>query len=325
MMKTRKLGWTDLDLSLIGLGTWAIGGGDWEYAWGPQDDDLSVSTIVNAVEKGINWIDTAAAYGLGHSEKIVGRAIKELPEKPLIATKCGFVWDKDRHIHSSLKRRSIRSEAEQSLKRLGVGKIDLYQIHWPTPDEDIEEAWGEIAGLVKEGKIRYAGVSNFTVQQIERVKKIHPVASLQPPYNMLRRGVESELLGYCAKNKIGVIAYSPMERGLLSGKFTREGISALPADDHRRTASPFIEPELSANLELIEGLRPIKAKYNCTLAQLAIAWVLRRNEVTSAIVGARRPQQAEENAKAGRLELSKSDIELIETLLKTRENTFASK
>ena len=324
-MKTRKLGWTDLNLSVIGLGTWAIGGGNWEYAWGPQDDELSIFTVINAVEAGINWIDTAAAYGLGHSEKIVGKAIKELSEKPLIATKCGLVWDKDRHIYSSLKRLSIRSEAEQSLKRLGVDKIDLYQIHWPMPDEDIEEAWEEIAKLVKEGKIRYAGVSNFTLQQIERVKKIHPVASLQPPYNMLRRGVENELLKYCDENKIGVVAYSPMERGLLSGKFTRERIKALPADDHRRTASPFIEPELSANLELIEGLRPIAAKYNCTLAQLAIAWVLRRYEVTSAIVGARRPEQATENAAAGQPELSKGDIEAIEKLLKTRENAFASK
>jgi len=324
-MKHRKLGSTDLNLSTIGLGTWAIGGGNWEFAWGPQDDELSIFTIINAVEAGINWIDTAAAYGLGHSEKIIGKAIKELSEKPLIATKCGLVWDKDRHIYSSLRRRSIRSEAEQSLKRLGVGRIDLYQIHWPMPEEHLEEAWGEIAKLVKEGKIRYAGVSNFSIKQIERIKNIHPVASLQPPYNMLRRGIESELLEYCAKNKIGVIAYSPMERGLLTGKFTREAIKALPEDDHRRAASPFIEPELSANLDLIEGLKPIAAKYKCTLAQLAVSWVLRRDEITSAIVGARHSKQAEENAKASEIRLTKDDIEVIEKLLKIRENAFAAK
>ncbi len=318
-MKTRKLGWTDLDLTVIGLGTWAIGGGDWEFGWGPQDDEDSVATISSAIEKDVNWIDTAPVYGLGHAEEVVAKAIKKHSKKPIIATKCGLVWDRKRHILNCLKKGSIRSEIEASLKRLKAEAIDLYQIHWPVPDEYIEEAWQEISKAVKEGKVRYAGVSNFTVEQIKRVQSIHPVASLQPPYNMLRRDIENELLGYCAKNNIGVIAYSPMERGLLTGKFSRERVERLPKDDHRRNASPFVEPELSANLALIEKLRPIAERHHGTLAQLAIAWVLRRTEVTAAIVGARRPPQAQENIGAAEWILSKEDIALIDELLRERE------
>jgi len=318
-VQTRQLGWTELDFSTIGLGTWAIGGGEWEYGWGPQDDAESVATIPAAMELGINWIDTAAVYGLGRSETVLGRAIKGLREKPIIATKCGMVWDQARTISSRLKKESVRSEAEASLRRLGVEVIDLYQVHWPNPDEDIEEAWGAIADLVREGKVRYAGASNFSVEQLKRVQAIHPVASLQPPYSMLQRGVEAELLDYCAANKIGVIVYSPMQKGLLTGKFTRERAQSLADDDHRRRDSRFQDPQLSANLDLVEGLRAIAEKRGKTVAELAIAWVLRRPEVTAAIVGARRPSQIEETVAAGNWMLSDEDMAAVETLLNKPE------
>jgi aryl-alcohol dehydrogenase-like predicted oxidoreductase len=321
-MKTRKLGWTDLNFSVIGLGTWAIGGGGWRYSWGPQDDRESISTILRAVELGVNWIDTAPVYGLGHSEEIVGEAVRRLPGKPIIATKCGMVWDERGNISYCLKKESIRSEVEASLRRLRVDVIDLYQIHWPIPDEDIEEAWTAIAELVDEGKIRYAGVSNFSVEQLERIQDIHPIASLQPPYNMLRREVEDELLSFCKENDIGVVVYSPMERGLLTGKFTRERVKNLPDDDHRRRDPRFQEPELSANLELVEGLRGIAESRGRTVAQLAIAWVLRRPEVTAAIVGARHPFQIEETIAAGDWEISEEDIVAVEALLEKRRKAL---
>jgi aryl-alcohol dehydrogenase-like predicted oxidoreductase len=322
IMQTRKLGWTDLNLSPIGLGTWAIGGGGWKYGWGPQDDQESIATIRHALDLGINWIDTAAVYGLGHSEEVVGKAIKGFKEKPIIATKCGLVWDKEGNISNRLKKESICSEVNASLRRLDVEVIDLYQIHWPIPDEDIEEAWGAIADLVKEGKIRYAGVSNFSVKQLKRIQPIHPVASLQPPYSMLERGIEKELLDYCSANNIGVIVYSPMQKGLLTGKLTQERIQNLPEDDHRRGDPHFQEPELSANLELVEGLRSIAEKSGRTVAQLAIAWVLRRPEVTAAIVGARRPSQIEETVVAGEWMLSEEDIVAIEVLLDKRQKAL---
>lgn len=321
-METRRLGWTDLNLSIIGLGTWAIGGGKWKFSWGPQDDRESISAIQRALELGINWIDTAAVYGLGHSEEIVGKAIKGLREKPIIATKCERVWDKDGNISGSLKKESIRSEIEASLKRLKIEVIDLYQIHWPEPDEDIEEAWTTLGDLIKEGKIRYAGVSNFGLQQLKRVQPIHPVASLQPPYSMLERGVEGKVLPYCSANNIGVVAYSPMQKGLLTGKFTRERAANLPEDDHRRRDPRFQEPELSANLKLVEDLRSIADKSGKTVAQLAIAWVLRRPAVTAAIVGARRPSQIEETAVAGDWVLSKEDIAAIDMLLEKRQKAL---
>jgi aryl-alcohol dehydrogenase-like predicted oxidoreductase len=321
-MKTRKLGWTGLNLSVIGLGTWAIGGGGWTWSWGPQDDRESIATISRALEMGVNWIDTAALYGLGHSEEIVGNAIEGSRDKPIVATKCGLVWDKNGNISNSLKGESIRSEVEASLKRLKVDVIDLYQIHWPIPDEDIEEAWRTIADLVDEGKVRYAGVSNFSVEQLERIQDIHPVASLQPPYSMLRREAEDELLGFCAENDIGVIVYSPMERGLLTGKFSRERVQNLPGDDHRGKDARFQEPELSANLELVGGLRDIAEKRGKTVAQLAIAWVLRRPEVTAAIVGARHPYQIEETIAAGDWALSGEDIAAVEVLLGKRRKAL---
>lgn len=320
-MKTRKLGWTDLNLSTIGLGTWAMGGGGWKFSWGPQDDSESISAIQHAVELGINWIDTAPVYGLGHSEEIVGKAIKGLRDKLIIATKCERVWDKDGNIFGRLKKESIHSEVEESLKRLKIGVIDLYQIHWPEPDEDIEEAWTALGDLIKEGKIRYAGMSNFNLEQLKRIQPIHPVASFQPPYSMLERGIEKELLEYCSENNIGVIVYSPMQKGLLTGKFTRERVQNLPEDDHRRRDPRFQEPELSANFKLVEELRLLAEKSGRTVAQLAIAWVLRRPEVTAAIVGARRPSQIEETVVAGDWTLSKEQIAAIDLLLEKRQKT----
>ena len=318
-MKTRKLGRTDLNLSTIGMGTWAIGGGGWKFSWGPQDDKESISAIRRALELGINWIDTAAVYGLGHSEEIVGKAIRGLRDKPIIATKCERVWDKDGNIFGRLKKESIRSEVEASLKRLKIEIIDLYQIHWPEPDQDIEEAWTTLGDLIKEGKIRYAGVSNFNIGQLKRVQPIHPLASLQPPYSMLERGVEKKILPYCSANNIGVVAYSPMQKGLLTGKFTRERVENLPEDDHRRRDPRFQGRELSANLKLAKELSSIAEKSGRTVAQLAIAWVLRRREVTAAIVGARRPSQIEETAVAGDWVLSQEDIADIDALLDRRQ------
>ena len=316
-MQTRQLGTTGLRLTTIGLGTWAMGGGDWKFSWGPQDDAESIRTIYRALDLGINWIDTAAVYGLGHSEEVVGRALHAVRNRPLVATKCERCWDEGGRIIPRLKRESIRAEAEASLRRLGVEVLDLYQIHWPQPDEDIEEGWEAIADLIREGKVRFGGVSNFSLRQLQRVQAIHPVASLQPPYSMLARGVEEELLPYCAAEGIGVIAYSPMQKGLLTGKVTAPGVAALPADDHRRSDPKFQEPQLSANLALVEALRKIAAESGKTLPQLAIAWVLRRPEVTSAIVGARRPDQIEQTITGGDWQLAETQIAAIENLLAT--------
>jgi aryl-alcohol dehydrogenase-like predicted oxidoreductase len=318
-MQTRKLGFSELHLTAVGLGTWAIGG-PWLYGWGPQDDSDSLAAIRRALELGINWIDTAAIYGVGHAEEMLGQAIAGRRDEVIVATKCGRLWDDDAdELKSSLKADSIRREVEGSLRRLKVEVIDLYQIHWPDPDEDIEEGWSTIAELIHEGKVRYGGVSNFSLAQLKRLQPIHPVASLQPPYNMLQREVEDELLAYCAANRIGVIAYGPMSAGLLTGKLTRQRIADLPQGDWRRRDTKFNEPQVSANLRLVEGLRPIAERKGISLAQLAIAWVLRRPEVTAAIVGARRPDQIEETAAAGDMSLSEAEIAEIEALLAERE------
>lgn len=319
-METRKLGYTDLQLTRIGLGTWAIGGGGWDYGWGPQDDARSLATIDRALELGINWIDTAAVYGLGHSEEIVGQAVAGRRHDVIIATKCGLVWDEgSTSPYGRLTAQSVRQEAEDSLRRLDIDVIDLYQIHWPDPEEQIEEAWTAIAELIQEGKVRYGGVSNFSVAQLDRIRPIHPVASVQPPYNMLAREIEEDLLAYCAENDIGVITYSPMMSGLLTGKYDRDSIEALADDDWRKESTQFTEPELTANLKLIEGLQPISQRSDKTVAQLAIAWVLRRPEVTGAIVGARRPDQIEETVRAGEWQLSEEDLAEVESLLKERD------
>jgi aryl-alcohol dehydrogenase-like predicted oxidoreductase len=294
-------------------------GGPWQFGWGPQDDNESIAAILEALDRGINWLDTAPVYGLGHSEELVGKALKQTSKKPLIATKCGLLWNDRREKVSCLKSQSIRQECHASLKRLGVEVIDLYQIHWPEPAEDVEQAWEEMAKLAEEGKVRYTGVSNFKVEQIEHIQKIAPVASLQPPYNMLHREVEDELLGYCAENKIGVVVYSPMCRGLLTGKFSQERLAGLPLDDHRRRNSNFHAPQFTATLQLVDQLRPIAERNGKTLAQLAISWVLRRSEVTAAIVGARRPDQIAETSAASDLELTAEDIGEIGQLLAERQ------
>jgi len=317
-MQRRQLGYTDLQLTTVGLGTWAIGG-PWGVGWGPQDDDEAIAAVLTALEKGINWIDTAPIYGLGHSEELVGKALKQTSEKPFIATKCGLIWNDKREKASCLKGKSIREECHASLKRLGIEVIDLYQMHRPEPDEDIEQAWEEMAKLAQEGKVRYIGVSNFNVEQIKRVQKIHEVASLQPPYSMLRREVEDELLTCCAENNIGVVAYSPMQRGLLTGKFSQQRLAALPLDDHRKRSPDFHDPQFTATLQLVDQLRPIAERNGKTLAQLAISWVLRRPEITAAIVGARRPEQIVETSAASDFQLSTEDIQEIERLLAERQ------
>ncbi|MBM4466338.1 MAG: aldo/keto reductase [Chloroflexi bacterium] len=320
-MQKRKLGSSDLYISRIGLGTWAIGGGGWRGGWGPQDDSVSIATIQRALDLGINWIDTAPYYGLGHAEEIVGQAITGRREEVIIATKCGLVWNEgSTDVYRRLKAESVRREVEASLRRLSVEAIDLYQIHWPAEsDEETEEAWGVIADLMREGKVRYGGVSNFSVAQHQRMQAIHPIASSQPSYNMVMREVEAELLPSCAANNIGVIVARPMMGGLLTGKFSKERAEHLPDDDWRRGREWFVEPQLSANLALVEGLRPIAARVGKTVAQLAIAWVLRHPEVTAAIVGARSPAQLEEDAAAWDWVLSAEDTAEIETLLAKRE------
>ena len=318
-MRTKRLGNTDLEPTIVGLGTWAIGG-PWQYGWGPQDEGEAIAAILKAIDLGINWIDTAAIYGCGHSEELLGIALKKTKIRPIIATKCSLLWNEKKEKVGCLKAESIRKECEESLKRLGVEVIDLYQMHWPDPEKDIEEGWGEMARLQKQGKVRYIGVCNYNTAQLDRIRKIAPVTSLQPPYSMIRRGVEAELLPYCAKNNIGVVAYSPMQRGLLTGKFSKKRLSELAPDDHRLKSGDYQEPEFSATLALVDKLRPIAERNKRTLAQLAIAWVLRRPEVTAAIVGARKPSQIAETAPAGDWVLTKKDIAEIEKLLAEREN-----
>jgi aryl-alcohol dehydrogenase-like predicted oxidoreductase len=317
-MKTRKLGNSPLHLTPVGLGTWAIGGGDWKFGWGAQDDALSIRTIHEAMAVGINWIDTAAVYGLGRSEEVVGRALKEMKDKPIISTKCERCWDPDGTIVPRLKRASVKQECEDSLRRLGVDVIDMYQIHWPQPDEDIEEGWSAVAELIKEGKVRYAGVSNFSVAQLQRIQPIHAVTFLQPPYSMLNRSIEAELLPYCEENDIGIIAYSPMQKGLLSGKVTKEWAAALPADDHRRADPQFNEPLLSKNIALTKALAEIAHRYGRNSAELAIAWVLRQPRVTAAIVGARKPGQIKETVFGGKFAIKPEDLARIDEALAVR-------
>ncbi|WP_297693950.1 aldo/keto reductase [uncultured Eudoraea sp.] len=318
-MQTRKLGYSELYLTTIGLGTWAMGGGDWKFGWGPQEDNASINAIHTALDLGINWIDTAAIYGHGHAEEVVGRAIKGIRDEVIVATKCGRVWEGDsREIGKSLMAKSIRREVEASLKRLAIEVIDLYQIHWPEPDEEIEEGWAAMAQLVKEGKVRYVGVSNFNLEQLKRAQAIHPITSLQPPYSMFRREIEEEIMAYCDNNQIGIIAYSPMQAGLLTGKFTRERAMALNDSDWRSRNPFFTEPQLSINLETIERLNQIAIEVNVSLSQLSLAWVLRNKEMTSAIVGARNPEQIQETAKAAELTLTRANIEAIENILDWR-------
>jgi len=290
-LPTRQLGNSDLHLTRIGFGAWAIGGGDWEFSWGPQEDSDSVKTIEQALDLGINWIDTAAIYGLGHSEEIVAKALKHVAKKPYVFTKCSMRWTPDRKIYRSLKAGSLREEIEASLARLRVDTIDLYQIHWPNPEDEIEEGWEALARLQQQGKVRYIGVSNFNVEQIKRAQKIAPVTSLQPPYSLLYRNVEAEILPYCLQQNIGVINYSPMASGLLSGKMSAERIQNLPADDWRKRSPNFKEPRLSRNLKLVELLRKIGHARGVEPGVVATAWTLANPAITAAIVGARQPAQ----------------------------------
>jgi aryl-alcohol dehydrogenase-like predicted oxidoreductase len=310
-MEKRKLGNSDLEITPVGLGAWAIGGGGWEFGWGPQGDKDSVAAIHEGLDRGINWIDTAAAYGLGHSEEVVARALQGRSIRPYVFTKCALVWSKSGQIGHSLKAASIRHECEQSLRRLKVDTIDLYQIHWPIPEEDIEEAWTELARLKEEGKVRYIGVSNFDAQQMRRAMRIAPITSLQPPYSLLAREAEGEILQFAAHNGIGVIVYSPMYSGLLSGKMTRERVASLPSDDWRRGNRNFQEPLLSHNLQLVELLRKIGLRHEVTAGAVAIAWTLQNPAVTGAIVGVRSQQQVLGIIEAAEFRLNASEVDEI--------------
>ena len=311
----KTLGNSDLQLTSIGFGAWAIGGGNWDFAWGAQDDDASIRAIHQALDEGINWIDTAAVYGLGHSEEIVGKAVKGSSHEPLIFTKCSMRWDAERKIYRSLKAASVVEELEGSLRRLGVETIDLYQIHWPNPDEEIEEGWAELARQRDAGKIRWIGVSNFSVAQMKRIQKIAPITSLQPPYSLLNRNVEAEILPFCQANHIGVINYSPMVSGLLTGKMTAERIRDLPEDDWRKRSANFQSPKLERNLALVELLRQIGQQHGVEPGVVAIAWTLRQPAITAAIVGARRPDQVDGVLPAATFRLSESEIVRIESWL----------
>lgn len=315
-MELRQLGKSDLQITPLGVGAWAIGGGGWKFGWGPQDDQASVGAIRAALEAGINWIDTAAVYGLGHSEEIVARALDGFGKKPYVFTKCERVWNEQGEISGSLKAASIRREVEASLRRLKLDVIDLYQVHWPEPDADIEEGWTEMARLREEGKVRWIGVSNFSVAQMKRAQKIAPITSLQPPYSMLSPEIEDSILPFAEASGIGVIVYSPMKSGLLTGTMTRERIAAMPDDDFRRRTPNFQEPKLTRNLELVELLREIGSQHGRTPGEVAIAWTLRRPEVTAAIVGLRSAGQLEGVIGAGTFRLSSEEIAVIAEYLK---------
>lgn len=321
-MEKRRLGNSDIDITRIGFGAWAIGGGDYAFGWGPQDDAESIATIEHAVASGINWIDTAAIYGLGHSEKVVGQALKNIVEadRPHIFTKCSLVWNENREISHVLKADSIRAEVDKSLERLGVDTIDLYQIHWPqftpdSPDDDIEEAWTTLKEIKDAGKARWIGVSNFNAAQLERIQKIAPVTSLQPPYSAIRRDIEDEILPFCEAHNIGTIVYSPMQSGLLTGKMTRERVAGFPDDDFRKRSKYFQEPELTRNLQIADLFKEIGERHGLTAGAIAIAWTLRHSAVTGAIVGARRPDQIDGIIGAGDFRLSDYEVAEISSVL----------
>ncbi len=312
-MDKKKLGNSDMELTPIGFGSWAIGGGDWQFSWGPQDDNDSIAAIHKALELGMNWIDTAAVYGLGHSEEVVARALKTSSHKPYIFTKCGLVWDEKRQVTNSLKQ--IRREAEDSLRRLNLETIDLYQVHWPKPEEEIEEAWGVMAELQKEGKARWIGVSNFTVEQMKRVSKIAPITSNQPPYSMLNRAVESEILPFCETHNIGVINYAPMHSGLLTGAMSKQRVANFTSDDFRRNAKNYQEPLLSRNLAVAEFIGQIGKKHGVSAGVVAIAWTLHHSGITAAIVGGRNAKQVEGVIPATTFRLSEQEYSEIQSYL----------
>jgi aryl-alcohol dehydrogenase-like predicted oxidoreductase len=312
-MKTRKLGNSDLTITPIGFGAWAAGG-EWEFGWGPQDDKQSVAAIHRALELGINWIDTAPAYGLGHSEEIVGRALKEWKgARPYVFTKCGMIWNEQGKIDYSLRADGVRQECEGSLRRLRAQTIDLYQVHWTADDlKETLEGWATLAALQKEGKVRWIGVCNATVEELQKLKGIAPVTSLQPPYSLLRRDIESAQLPWCEREGVGVIVYSPMASGLLTGTMTRERVAILPRTDWRTRNEQFKEPKLTDNLRRVDRLRAVGARHGRSPGETAIAWTLRQPAVTGAIVGARSARQVEGIVGAADFRLSAGDLEDIE-------------
>lgn len=321
-MRTRRLGRSDLEITRIGFGAWAIGGGDWIFGWGPQDDADSIAAIRRAVDLGINWIDTAAVYGLGHSEEVVARALADIPaaQRPYVFTKCSLVWNDQREVSHSLRADSIRREVDGSLRRLGVERIDLYQIHWPRwhnspPGHDpgpIEEAWATMDELVDAGKLRHIGVSNFGVADLERAEAIAPVISVQPPYSLLRREIEADVLPWCEAHEAGVIVYAPMQSGLLTGAMTRERLAALPENDWRKRARFFQEPILTKALGIVERLKSVGVRHGRSPGEIAIAWTLRHRAVTAAIVGARNARQLDGTIGAADVELTDEDVRTIE-------------
>jgi aryl-alcohol dehydrogenase-like predicted oxidoreductase len=311
-LRTTQLGHTGLEITRVGLGAWAIGGGGWEFGWGPQDDEESIGAIHRALDLGVNWIDTAAAYGFGRSEQVVGRALEERAERPYVFTKCSLVEGPGRTVAHSLKRDSILREAEASLKRLGVDAIDLYQIHWPDPEEDIEEGWSALAELKEQGMVSHIGVSNFNVEQLRRIQQIAPVETLQPQYSLIERDVERKILPFTRREGIGVIVYSPMGSGMLTGGMTPERIQNLAADDWRRHDARFNEPQLSRNLELVERLKTVADRHATTPGAVAVAWTLHNPAVDGAIVGFRRPDQVDPILAAAGLELTAEDLDEIE-------------
>jgi aryl-alcohol dehydrogenase-like predicted oxidoreductase len=311
-LRTGPLGATGLRISRVGLGAWAIGGGGWQFGWGPQEDDESIGAIHRALELGVNWIDTAAVYGFGHSEEIVGRALRGLRERPYVFTKCSRLDDGAGQVRSSLKRDSILREAEASLKRLGLDAIDLYQIHWPIPDEDIEEGWSAMAELKERGLVRHIGVSNFSPGQLRRAQEIAPVETIQPLYSLIDRAAEAELLPLAGRDGIGVIVYSPMGSGLLTGSMTRERIAALPDEDWRKGNARFTEPRLSRNLALVDRLRTVAARHSTSPGAVAVAWALRNPAVSGAIVGFRRPAQVDPIVAAAALDLTAAETAELE-------------
>jgi aryl-alcohol dehydrogenase-like predicted oxidoreductase len=312
-LRTKQLGNSDLFITSIGFGSWAVGG-PWAHGWSKQDDGDSIAAIHRALELGINWIDTAAIYGLGHSEEVVARALADWTgDHPYIFTKCGMVWDKDGKVDYSLKAASIRREVENSLRRLKVETIDLYQIHWPVDElRETLEGWVELAKLQKEGKVRWIGVSNFSAEELRHAQAVAPITSLQPPYSLIKRDIEEEVLPLCETENIGVIAYSPMASGLLTGAMTRVRATNLPADDWRKRNAEFQEPKLTQNLELVERLRNVGARRGLTPGQVAIAWTLRHGAVTGAIVGARNAKQVDEMMGAPDFRLSETEIYEVE-------------
>lgn len=324
-LSKRNLGSSGMAITTVGFGAWAIGGGGWSYGWGPQDDASSIAAMRRAIELGVNWIDTAAVYGLGHSEEVVGRLLRSLPasQRPLVFTKCGLIWDERNPMAEPqrvLKPASIRAECEASLRRLGIERIDLYQFHWP--DETgtaVEDSWAEMGRLVEEGKVRFVGVSNFNVSLLERCEARRHVDSLQPPFSLVRRDAAEREIPWCNEHKTGVICYSPMQSGLLTDNFNRERVAAMAADDWRRYSAQFQKPNLDRNLALRDALRPIAQRHNTTVSAVAVAWVLAWPGVSGAIVGARSPQQVEGWIHAASLVLTASDLEEISRAIQSTQ------